>query len=185
VVVGIVTLLLFKGPEMIHRVEQNISTITDKSKANKSQISNITRWGSQRASLKVFQSNPVFGVGIGQQGFHMINYYTPEELIIDYELRDYKNTNNPIWPPGYSMLTRLLAETGLIGALLFFGFNIMLLIKLYQQMQTISLEYKAYYIIVFVGLIGFVINYLQFDSFRLIGYWLYVALAYTFIQNKK
>lgn len=185
VVVGIVTLLLFKGPEMIHRVEQNISSITDKSKANKSQISNITRWGSQRASLKVFQSNPVLGVGIGQQGFYTTKHYRPEELKIDYELRYYKDPNNPLWPPGYSMLTRLLAETGLIGALLFFGFNIILLIKLYQQMQTISIEYKAYYIIVFVGLIGFVINYLQFDSFRLIGYWLYVALTYTFLQNKK
>jgi O-antigen ligase len=184
-IIGIITLLLFKGPEMIERVEKNISSITDKSKANKSQISNITRWGSQRASYNVFKSNPVIGVGIGQQGFHTTQYFTPEELKIDYELRYYKDPNNPIWPPGYSMLTRLLAETGLIGALLFFGFNIALLYQLYQKMQRIANEYKAYYIIVFVGLIGFIINYLQFDSFRLIGYWLYVALAYTFIQNKK
>jgi hypothetical protein len=185
VLVGIMMLALLKGPVLIDEIENKLSSITDKSKANKSQISNITRWGSQRASLSVFKTKPILGVGIGQQGFHTTQYFTSEELKINYELRSYKDNNSPIWPPGYSMFTRLLAETGLIGMLLFFGFNIVLIYLVYQKLQTTSNEYLAYHIIVLVGLVGFLINYLQFDSFRLIGYWLYVAMAYCFLQNQK
>ncbi len=167
-------------------VKDKIELFSKKTKSN-SQISNISRWGTQLASYRIWKENPIFGIGFSQQGFHLKDYYSDSDYINSYEIRFWSDTNYPTWPPGFSVYTRLLAETGIVGLIIFLLFLITLLRYSYICLIMIdNPELKILALILFVCNIGFIINYMQFDSFRLISFWIITALTltlYRFFNN--
>jgi len=172
------------GKDIDNKIESVYKSVTTTNKSNKHNISNITRWGTQKASIKIFKENPIFGVGLGQQPYFLIHNYDPIDVKMSWELRYYKDPKKELWPPGYSMFTRLLAETGFIGAFVFYLFNFLIIVKIIKKYLKDKNEYTPIILVLSVGLIGFYINSFQFDSFRLIGYWFYIAWVYV-ILNKK
>ena len=112
-------LLVFNGEKVIKSVETKMESLDFKNNLTKN-VSNKSRFGIQYASLQVFKENPIIGVGFGQQAYHNRTHYPGWATKNNYEFELlYKNKKDKTFPPGYNLYTRLLAETGLIGFLLF------------------------------------------------------------------
>lgn len=151
------------------------------------QVSSISRWGTQWAAIQIGLDHPFVGVGLGQQGFYLPSYYPTWAIEGSYEIRNWKS-NDPqqAWPPGFSIITRLLAETGIIGVFLFLIANLSVLYKLIRvKLKVNDVETHAFIVVTITCLSGLLINYLQFDSFRLISYWLIIAIAMVIGKNTK
>lgn len=140
-------------------------------------VSNKTRYGMQYASLMVFMEHPLIGVGFGQNGFHKQEYY-PEWAVKDnYEFTDwYLNEEVYSFPPDFNLYTRLLAETGTIGIVLFVLFLGYLIKSNYSLLIHNEFQIRIIIIVLFTSFIGFIINWLQVDFFRQFGFWLCVVL---------
>jgi O-antigen ligase len=153
-----------------------IATLNFKKNIVKS-ISNRSRFGIQYTSLLIFKENPILGVGFGQQGYHAKDKYPKWVTQKNYEFDlYYLNNKEKSFPPGYNMYTRLLAETGIIGLVIFIFF---ILLILYQSKKLIKIkknQEKVVPIVLLISFIGFSINWLQFDSFRVFGFWICLAL---------
>lgn len=161
---------------IIYDIEKKMESLDFKGNL-KSNISNQSRFGIQYANFRVFTDNPLAGVGFGQQGFHAINYYPIWAKKNNYEFKEiYLNKNNPNFPPGYNLYVRLLAETGIIG--LFFFITILYLVfkKAKHIINTEQNETKVLGIISIISFIGYSLNFLQLDTFRIYGFWIMFAI---------
>lgn len=160
-----------------------------KKKNQKIDISNVSRWGTQAASYRIWKDNPILGVGFAQQGFYLKDYYSKQDYKNSYEIRFWSDTNYPTWPPGFSLYTRLLAETGIVGFLLIIIFLFTMLNYSFRCIKMAScFEQKILALVLFVTNLSFIINYFQFDSFRLVSFWITLALTltfYNFLKTKK
>ncbi len=147
-------------------------------------ISNKSRFGIQYASLLVFKENPVFGVGFGQQAYHAKDKYPKWATKKNYEFKEYYlNEKDPSFPPGFNMYTRLLAELGIIGFLVFILFLGTAIYQSYLLTKNVNKEKKIIAIILLISFVGYAINWLQFDSFRLFGFWICLAILVTTVRK--
>jgi O-antigen ligase len=180
----IVLLFIFNGKQVTSSIDTKIKSLNFKENLTKS-ISNKSRFGIQYASLLIFKENPIIGVGFGQQAYHAIDKYPKWATHKNYEFTIYYlNDNDTSFPPGFNMFTRLLAETGILGFLIFMVFYLLIF---YQCKKLISKRIgieKVIPIVLLVSFIGFFINWLQFDSFRVFGFWICLALLILQIQKK-
>ena len=178
-------LFIFKGNEVIKQIQTKIETLNFKKNLT-TNVSNKTRFGIQYTSLLVFLENPIIGVGFGQQAYHSINKYPKWAIHNNYEFKQfYLNERDKSFPPGYNIFTRLLAEIGIIG---FFIFTFFLFSIFYQCILLIRKRRdteKIISIVLLISFLGFTINWLQFDSFRIFGFWICLALLILQIQQKK
>ncbi|WP_313375777.1 O-antigen ligase family protein [Chishuiella sp.] len=157
----------------------------------KSSVSNKTRFGMQFASIEVFKQNPCFGVGFGQQAFHTRFYYPRWSKKDNYEFTEYYlNKKNPSFPPGFNLYLRISTEMGLFGLfiwIMILFYSIFLCIKFYKKSNN-QLS-KILIISISISLIGLYINWLQIDTFRMYGVWLYfvilMLLPYLELNEKK
>lgn len=147
-----------------------------------SNVSNQSRLGIQVAAFEVFKGHPVYGVGYGQAAYHMRPYYPDWATRNNYEFRImYLNQKLLAFPPIYNWYTRLLAETGIIGLLIFLAFTVSLfyiLIKSYIKNENENLLE----IVLFISFVGYFINWLQVDTPRVFGFW--ICLAIMMPRNK-
>jgi len=175
---------IFKGEKIVDVIEDKIETLNFKKNLEKS-ISNRSRFGIQYTSLLIFAENPFFGVGFGQQGFHAKDKYPEWVTKNNYEFDlFYLNENDTSFPPGFNIYTRLLAETGIVGMLIFL---VLLFITFYQCQKLIKIKEgfdKVVPIVLLISFIGFSVNWLQFDSFRVYGFWICFALLIQQTQKK-
>ena len=169
---------------IINIAQDKISDFTI-TKTSQHSISNKTRFGTQLAALEVFKESPIIGVGLGQQGYYITQHYPKWAATENWEIRLFKNNQSSVWPPGFSMLTRLLCEVGFIGTLLFFSSGFLLLLTLRRAFLKSNDSNNIIILVTFTVLFGFTINLLQFDSFRLIGYWVTFAFAYAILKENE
>jgi O-antigen ligase len=151
-----------------------------------SSISNKSRFGIQYASLLVFLESPIYGVGFGQQAYHAKEKYPKWATYKNYEFKEYYlNESDKSFPPGFNMFTRLLAETGIVGFLIFLSFIFLIFYQCKKLIESRKDIEKIIPIVLLVSFIGFLINWLQFDSFRVFGFWICLALLILQVQQKK
>lgn len=180
----LIILFLFNGKKVTESIQTKVASLNFIENL-KSNISNKSRFGIQYTSLLVFIENPVFGVGFGQQGYHARGKYPIWATSNNYEFElFYLNNNEKSFPPGFNLYTRLLAETGIIGFLMF----LLLIVTVYYQClkmikRSRNLK-KIIPIVLLISFIGFSINWLQFDSFRIFGFWICLALLILLIEQK-
>ena len=169
-------LFIFNGDKIIKSVETKIESLDFLGNLNDN-VSNKSRLGIQYASLKVFSSNPIIGVGFGQQSYYNRYHYPGWATKNNYEFTlYYKNPAEPSFPPGYNLYARLLAETGIIGI----GFLFFLIYYSFKRAFLIFTSEtnakKILALILLVSFIGLYINWLQIDTFRIYGVWLSLAI---------
>jgi len=143
-------------------------------------VSNIGRLGAQYASGQIFFENPIFGIGLGQQGFYMAEYY-PNWALVSWEVEAWSNPYYGTWPPGFSLYMRLLSETGIVGIFLFFYLNYVVLRYLLIEFLSDG-EGKATAILAFMTICSSLIVFSFFDSFRYIPYWVGLSM-YLILKN--
>ena len=79
------------------------------------------------SALGVYEQSPVFGVGLGASGFYMYDHLPDWALTTVPEIARQLSPENRLYPNPKNMYARLLAETGLIGLVLFIAFLFSLL----------------------------------------------------------
>jgi O-antigen ligase len=169
-------LLLLNGEKVIKSVTEKMDSLDFKKNLTKN-VSNQSRFGMQYASIQVFLENPIIGVGFGQQTYHNRTHYPTWATRKNYEFElYYKNKKEKAFPPGYNIYTRLLAETGLVGIVLFLMILYFSLNEIRLLMKNAKEEEKTLLIIVLISLIGLYINWFQIDTFRMYGIWLGLAI---------
>ena len=145
-------------------------------------LSNKSRFGIQQAMFYVFLENPISGTGYGLQAFESRKKYPTWAKKNNWEFRlKYLNQNDKRFPPGYNMYLRILSETGLVG-LLFFG--LMLLQIFLWCFNNLKSENSTIAFIILISMIGFSLNWLKMDSFRIYFFWLCLALIWVVEQRK-
>jgi len=136
-------------------------------------VSNQSRFGMQYAALKVFKENPICGVGFGQGAYHMRYHYPYWATNNNWEFRDmFLNEQHKSFPPTYNIYTRLLAETGIIGALLFLALVVLCSYYALMYWKKTNFNNKHIGVVLLLSFIGFTINWMQMDFFRQYGFWL-------------
>lgn len=116
--IGLLVLVL-NGKTVLNAVEKKVDSLNFTENLSDN-ISNRSRFGIQYASILIFKENPILGVGFGQQAYSARSLYPQWATKKNYEFELwYLNDQVRSFPPGFNMYTRLLAETGLIGFLLF------------------------------------------------------------------
>ncbi len=145
-------------------------------------LSNKSRFGIQQAMFYVFLENPISGTGYGLQAFESRKKYPTWAKKNNWEFRlKYLNQNDKRFPPGYNMYLRILSETGLVG-LLFFG--LILLQVFLWCFNNLKSENSTIAFIILISMIGFSLNWLKMDSFRIYFFWLCLALIWVIEQRK-
>ena len=181
----LILLFIFNGKKVSEAIETKLNTLNFKDNITKS-ISNRSRFGIQYTSLLIFLDNPIVGVGLGQQAYHAREIYPKWATHKNYEFKEfYLNDDDKSFPPGFNLFTRLLAETGLVGFLIFLSFIFLIFEQCKKLIKSRKDIEKIIPIVLLVSFIGFLINWLQFDSFRVFGFWICLALLILQIQQKR
>ena len=167
------------APKILNYVDNEVQSF--KLNDNDHSLSNKSRFGIQYAMYQVFLENPVIGTGYGQQAFEARAKYPTWAKRNNWEFRlKYLNQNNKRFPPGYNLYLRLAAETGVMGLIGFLLFMTFILIWCYNNLNR---QKNLLAIIVFVSMIGFMLNWLKMDTFRIYGFW--ICLALIFVNSTK
>lgn len=172
--IGIAVIFAFKGKVISNYIIEK-ATSFDVSSGNHS-ISNKSRFGIQYANFEVFRNNPFFGVGLGQQAYEAVKYYPKWSTRDNWEFRlKYLNDDHPSFVPGYNLYIRLLAETGIVGMLIF-SFILILGITLCLIAIIQKNKNHLFYFIILVSFVGVAFNWLKVDTFRDYFFWINLAL---------
>jgi len=136
--------------------------------------SNITRFSTAYALFYMFLDNPFFGLGLGQAGFVIADYY-PNWAYSSYEINNYIDPLHTTWPPLYNAYLRLLAETG-IGGIIFILLSVYIFyktLKLYQFSGDVRILSLVIYSI------ACILSFMQFDTMRVLNFWILIAIVST------
>lgn len=143
-----------------------ITSLTDSSN-----MSNVARFGMQSAAIKMGGNNILFGVGLGQYGFNVNDYINKKALTSD----EVKRWTNPVgnyeyWPPTFSLYSRIVAEEGVIGILLWVSFVLYVLIKSIVVHRKIEDDILGISLI--VSYIGLLLAWMNADSYIQVAFWI-------------
>ena len=175
----------FKSELIINSVGERLDSLNFIENTNNSvsinAVSNKSRMGIQYANFLVFLKHPFFGIGWGQQAFEAKSLYPKWATTRNYEFTmKYLNEDHLPFPPGYNLYLRIMAETGLIGMVLFLTFLVTLILTAWKFLKVVNHKYRFIYIAIIIGLIGSLLNWFQIDSFRTYGFW----LCFVFLMVK-
>lgn len=180
-IAGVVLIGVVKGKEISEYVIEKATSFDTNDDAHS--ISNKSRFGLQYANFLVFKDHPWSGVGYGQQSFEAKQYYPRWATIGNWEFRVlYLNPDEPSFPPGYNIFTRLLAETGIIGVLLFLIFLCAILYVCFEILRKNDDRYLLC-LIILITMVGVYMNWLKTDTFRSFSFWIHLAILIV-ISNK-
>lgn len=141
---------------------------------NSLSASNITRSVGMIAASKIWYQHPVFGVGLGQYGFHF-REFVPSwgtrgsvEVSRYFQFDQYDLVTG--LPPSFSMLSRVGAELGILGTISWVFATFFAIRRAIRQCPgaLTSVMVLALSAQIWVGL--------SFDSFRNIYYWFWIAI---------
>lgn len=145
--------------------------------------SNVIRFGSQTAALRMAAAHPLFGVGFGQYGFHMADYL-PQWAWSNPEIQQYLSPyEGTPWPPVHGMYTRIAAEMGYGGLLLWLALWTAVFVDCFRRFlarSRASGEVDLPGVCVLVSIAGVVASGLNQDTFWFMGYWLVLGLALAY-----
>jgi O-antigen ligase len=154
--------------------------------ASKKNMSNIARFGAQFAGYKMALDHPVFGVGLGQYGFHVADYI-PDWSLVSEEIRIWISpTEGTSWAPVHNIYARIASETGFMGLLLWislWGSVLLGCIRKYRSNTVASGQPDYVGLALVVSIVGVLLSGLNADSFRFFGYWLSLGAAWAYMSQ--
>ena len=140
-------------------------------------VSNVTRTAAIKSALSMFTERPLLGVGLGQFGF-LYSQHLQADDFRSYEVRAYILDDEATpWPPIYSIHARLLAETGLLGYLIWLGFIFWLFARSCANTLRSDPDMAPLHLATAMTLLGLLILGASIDSFRFFGGWIAAGLA--------
>ncbi|GGH37864.1 hypothetical protein IA57_05250 [Mangrovimonas yunxiaonensis] len=183
ITLGTISFLVFHKPIIQYTYSKIISFKTDD---EVHALSNKSRFGIQYAMFQVFLKNPIKGTGYGLQAFESKELYPDWAVENNWEFRlKYLNEEVKSFPPGYNIYLRLLSETGIIGFMLFVFFLFMILLWCYNKAFIKQGEQTIIPLVITISMVGFVINWLKVDTFRIYFFWVCFVLIIMFQSQIK
>ncbi len=174
---------LIKGPEIVEYLSEKFSSFSVYD--DEHTISNKSRFGIQYALYQVFLDHPISGVGYGQQAYEMIKNLPPWSTFNNWEFKyKYLNPEHPSFPPGYNIFVRILAESGIIGFLLFAGWLLFILYTCFSLFNKNN-QNSIFALVLFISMVGFIMNWMKMDTIRVFGFWINFALLLTLTRETR
>jgi len=138
-------------------------------------VSNITRSATIIGATDMFLHSPIFGVGLGQGGFGIVDrmpswaYWSYETLAFEYD-----RTGSTV--PIFSLVVRTAAELGIAGLIAWYGGLALLLAKILQMRNRVPLgardsNVEMATVAVIVSLFALIGVGLSVGSFRSLMLW--------------
>lgn len=129
--------------------------------------------------FQVFLDNPIKGTGYGLQAFESKDLYPDWAVEGNWEFRlKYLNEDVKSFPPGYNLYLRLLSETGLIGFFIFMIFLLSIFLWCYNKTFKKQGTQTIIPLVITISMVGFFINWLKVDTFRVYFFWLCLVLIF-------
>ena len=157
------------------------SLIGTGSEGNIQDFSNAARYGSQWAAWNVFLMAPIFGVGWGQEGFYMVDFF-PQWSWISPEVQEWAvNGHGNSLPSAFNVFIRFLACSGFIGALLW---GLIWIFECYELIKKHGhdAEVKKGKVIAVV-IMGIIFLWGSADQVRFFGMWIALGLSWIYTER--
>lgn len=179
----------------VNEVRRNNSVTTEKllednlfSLDSKNKRSNGARYALLKVNLRIFQENPMLGVGKGLAQCYMLDKYTKDEKE-NREVGDWINRTQKYGvfasgqgqPDAMNEWVSRLAETGIIGVCVFIAPFIFILYKLFQKYLVESKMDTGFLITTIIGSLVAGCN-LSLNIFY--GIWIFLGLGYAMCFGK-
>lgn len=164
------------GPIAIHMY---IALTRPESAAFYQSTSDVTRSANVLAAVKMWLSSPVFGHGFGQYGFQY-RMFAPGFAQYSWESTRFLFSHDvEFLPPSYNLYTRLLAETGLLGLVVWVSLPAVLLWRALSFRGSPDLSRTEYsgLTCLTLGLVGMLVINVSLDSVRVPFFWIFLALG--------
>lgn len=147
--------------------------------------SNITRAGLQYAAFSMFLSNPLIGVGLGQFQFNVVDYL-PTWSYLSTEIQAVMQSGNPKYFMGtFNTHLRVLAESGIIGGILWLAIAWRGLKNYLFLLKNIQNDKKEIVKLLFVSYMAAFLGFINFDTYASLYYWLLLIISEVFIYRIK
>ena len=153
----------------VNSVSQISITSLINSLSDKNNMSNVARSGMQRSAVEIGMDNPLIGVGLGQYGFYA-QRYLDEKAMTSHEVKIWASEDNSAWPPVFSLFSRVIAEQGLIGIVLWIAMLAYMVISMLQALR--KKENDIVGISLLVSFLGVIISWVNADMFSMISFWI-------------
>ena len=130
------------------------------------------------AAFRVFDLHPVLGVGLGNSGFLFpstvpaFGYYLPEIIQI-------VNPGTPQFPNPKSLWIRLLAETGIVGFVLFAVWLLLIAVASWRVLRSERALHGVVGLATGMALVALVIEGFSLDTYALPQLWILFGLLTT------
>ncbi len=128
-----------------------------------------TRFGMAAAGVSMGADHPVVGVGLGQFGFHVYNYFPLWGL--NSETMAWLSNDQNAWPSTSNLYARLLAETGALCLVLYVAFRVALMLGVFRRLWRKDSPSWWRDISLLAIMIGLVIFDFHRDSFINLDLW--------------
>lgn len=142
--------------------------------------SNLGRWGAQVAALNIGFDNLILGVGLGQSGFYL-PYYYPDWAFGSFQVRNWADPSDPLWPPVFSLYTRIFSELGIVAISTVIVFTFYTLKKL--RKAFIKSSNHTYELFLIMSFVYCVLIFAQFASFRFVYFWVILPIIINYFET--
>lgn len=180
VVISLITLI--NSEEIGERFVSVIFSFSEEASIG-SMTSNITRIGLQYTAFNMFLSNPIFGVGIGQFNFNMVDF-VPVWAYLSPEIQEATNSGSTFSFLGtFNTHLRVLAETGILG----FVYWIYIIYRGFKNyifaLKNIDVEKKYIIKCIILSYIASLIGFINYDRYVFFYYWFLVILSEVIVYK--
>ncbi len=133
------------------------------------------------AEAQLFLDHPVLGTGLGSSGLYLYDYFPDWALYNNPEIAKHLTPTSSLYPNAKNLYLRLLAETGMIGFVLFMSFLQAILAQIVDLLRDHKRKIAG-----IAGLFSFVaitLYYLMQDSFAMAELWINFGIVAGLAQQ--
>lgn len=185
---GIVIMFFVINNTVISKVKTDVNSVSQisisslvKSLSDKNNMSNVARSGMQRSAVQMGLDKPITGIGLGQYGFYAQEYLDEKAMTSD-EVRRWINEENDSWPPVFSLFSRIIAEQGIVGIIIWTSMLIYMIFSMIQQLKRKKNDILG--ISLLVSFIGVIISWFNADMFSMISFWFLLPFIIKYNNQK-
>lgn len=186
--IGIISMFFIINNTVISKVKTDVNSVSQisisslvKSLSDKNNMSNVARNGMQRSAVQIGLDNPFVGVGLGQYGFYAEKYLDEKAMTSD-EVRRWISEDNNAWPPVFSLFSRIIAEQGIIGVIIWTSMLIYMIFSMIRQLKARQNDILG--ISLLVSFIGVIISWFNADMFSMISFWILLPFLIKYNNQK-
>lgn len=134
---------------------------------------------------RVYAEHPIFGVGFGALGFHMPQEFPVGLLDNQTEMSQFLSGGQFRFLNAKNMYVRLLAETGLVGFVVFITFLLSLVAGVWALRKDERQHVRYVAGVSFLFVFGILIRFITFDSFSSPTIWVTLGMIISLMSTVK